>query len=106
QHHAGVVDRFRAADCDGVLSMWRSQTNEDGQYLSSFEREALIERHCQLFGRLVHRGEEEALRRQHSLISNWPSVASAKASDELPISDAGWSTCKKVLPATSRNPFS
>ena len=57
QHHAGVVDRFRAADCDGVLSMWRSQTNEDGQYLSSFEREALIERHCQLFGRLVHRGE-------------------------------------------------
>jgi hypothetical protein len=30
--------------------MWRSQTNERGSPLSKFEREALIERHCELFG--------------------------------------------------------
>jgi hypothetical protein len=45
-----MVDRFREADCDAVLSMWRSQTNEGGQRLSRSEREALIERHCELFG--------------------------------------------------------
>jgi hypothetical protein len=45
-----MVDHFREAGCDAVLSMWRSQTNEDGQRLSSFESEALIERHCELFG--------------------------------------------------------
>src|SRR5262249_8925819 len=50
QQHAGMVDRFREAGRDAVLSMWRSQTNEAGQCLSSFEREALIERHCELFG--------------------------------------------------------
>jgi hypothetical protein len=30
--------------------MWKSQTNEDGKRLSKFERDALIERHCELFG--------------------------------------------------------
>jgi len=30
--------------------MWKSQTNEDGKRLSQFERHALIERHCELFG--------------------------------------------------------
>jgi hypothetical protein len=30
--------------------MWKSQTNEDGKHLSQFERDALIERHCELFG--------------------------------------------------------
>jgi hypothetical protein len=50
KQHARIVDRFREADRDAVLSMWRSQTNEDGQRLSRFEREALIERHCELFG--------------------------------------------------------
>ena len=50
QRHARLVDRFRKSDGKAVLSMWRSQTNEDGQLLSRFEREALIERHCELFG--------------------------------------------------------
>ena len=50
EHHAKLVDRFRAADRDAVLCMWRSQTNEGGNPLSEFEREALIERHCELFG--------------------------------------------------------
>jgi hypothetical protein len=30
--------------------MWRSQTKEDGERLSKTERDALIERHCELFG--------------------------------------------------------
>jgi hypothetical protein len=30
--------------------MWRHQINEDGDCLSQFERHALIERHCELFG--------------------------------------------------------
>jgi hypothetical protein len=50
QHHARMVNRFREADGRAVLSMWRTQTNEDGLRLSRSEREALIERHCELFG--------------------------------------------------------
>jgi len=50
EHHAKLVDRFRSADRDAVVCMWRSQTNECGNRLSEFEREALIERHCELFG--------------------------------------------------------
>lgn len=45
-----VVDRFRHIDCEAVLRMWKSQTNEHGKPLSQFERDALIERHCELFG--------------------------------------------------------
>jgi hypothetical protein len=33
-----------------VVRMWRNQTNEGGNRLTEFEREALIERHCELFG--------------------------------------------------------
>jgi hypothetical protein len=33
-----------------VRRMWHTQRNEDGWPLSQFEREALIERHCELFG--------------------------------------------------------
>jgi len=50
EHHAKLVDRFREADRVAVVRMWRSQTNEYGIRLSQFEREALIERHCELFG--------------------------------------------------------
>jgi hypothetical protein len=32
------------------VRMWMSQTNEGGDHLSEFERKALIERHCELFG--------------------------------------------------------
>jgi hypothetical protein len=49
-HHARQVERFRDADEWAVRRMWRSQTNEHGEALSRFEREALIERHCELFG--------------------------------------------------------
>jgi hypothetical protein len=48
--HAKVVGRFRGAAPDAVVRMWQSQTNEDGKCLSRFERDALIERHCELFG--------------------------------------------------------
>jgi len=49
-HHATLVERFRQADRSSVAGMWRSARNELGQPLSPFEREALIERYCELFG--------------------------------------------------------
>jgi hypothetical protein len=30
--------------------MWETDTNEAGERLSEFEREALVERYCELFG--------------------------------------------------------
>jgi glutathione S-transferase len=54
RHHARLVDRFRHADLHAVARMWKSQTNEDGKRLSQFERDALIERHCELFGTWPH----------------------------------------------------
>jgi hypothetical protein len=50
RRQAKVVDRFRHADTHAVARMWKTQTNEDGRRLSHFERDALIERHCELFG--------------------------------------------------------
>jgi len=49
-HHARQVDRFRNASERAVRRMWENQTNEDGEPLTQFEREALIERHCEVFG--------------------------------------------------------
>jgi hypothetical protein len=49
-HHAQQIDRFRDAGRGAVRRMWASQTNDDGEPLSQFEREALIERYCELFG--------------------------------------------------------
>jgi len=54
RRHAKLIDRFRYADADAVARMWKSQTNEDGKRLSPFERDALIERHCELFGTWPH----------------------------------------------------
>jgi len=48
--HAEIIDRFRRAGPDAVLRMWNTQRNEHGSQLSQFERDALIERHCELFG--------------------------------------------------------
>jgi hypothetical protein len=45
-----MVDRFGKASQDAVLRMWLNQTNENGEHLSEFERLALVERHCELFG--------------------------------------------------------
>jgi hypothetical protein len=50
RHHASLVRRFRRANADLVLRMWQTSRNEFGKPLSSYEREALIERHCELFG--------------------------------------------------------
>jgi hypothetical protein len=50
ERHACRVDRFREAGPDAVLRMWKTQTNEAGIPLSRFERDSLIERHCELFG--------------------------------------------------------
>ena len=50
QRHAKLIDRFRHAKSDAVARMWKYQINEDGLRLSPFERDALIERHCELFG--------------------------------------------------------
>jgi hypothetical protein len=49
-YHASLVARFRAADSRAVLGMVRTGQNEQGQTLSAFEREALVERHCEIFG--------------------------------------------------------
>lgn len=48
--HFKLVNRFREAGGDAVIRMWRSQTKENGERLSKTERDALIERHCELFG--------------------------------------------------------
>jgi hypothetical protein len=50
QRHAKAVNHFRCAGPDAVVRMWKRQTTEDGKRLSPFERDALIERHCELFG--------------------------------------------------------
>src|SRR5215470_10766364 len=50
QRHAKLVARFRGTGRDAVVAMWESQINEGGTPLSEFEREALIERYCELFG--------------------------------------------------------
>jgi hypothetical protein len=50
QHHASVIDRFRHTCPATVMHMIKSGTNEAGAVLSPFERMALNERHCELFG--------------------------------------------------------
>jgi len=63
-HHfcrqAQQLDRFRRASRGAARRMWASQTNEHGEPLSQFEREALIERHCELFGNWPQLGSSDA----------------------------------------------
>jgi hypothetical protein len=49
-YHASLVERFGKANPSAVVRMWQLQKNERGQSLSALEREALKERHCELFG--------------------------------------------------------
>ena len=49
-HHARLVARFRSFGPVAVARMLREQRNEAGAPLSRDEREALVERHCELFG--------------------------------------------------------
>jgi hypothetical protein len=51
RQHARLVDHFRSTDAADVVAMWKSGTNAAGERLSAFERDALVERHCELFGR-------------------------------------------------------
>jgi hypothetical protein len=48
--HKLMLDRFQRFGPAAVLRMWRTQANELGVPLTAFEREALAERHCLLFG--------------------------------------------------------
>lgn len=66
QRHAKLVARFRETDRNAVLFMWESQTNEGGTSLSEFEREALIERYCELFGTWPACAERAAGVRTHT----------------------------------------
>jgi hypothetical protein len=50
RYHTRLVNRFRGAGPAEVVRMWRSRTNEAGEPLSQFERDALVERHCELLG--------------------------------------------------------
>jgi hypothetical protein len=45
-----LLHRFAQASPSAVLRMWKTGTNELGEPLSASEREALVERHCLLFG--------------------------------------------------------
>ena len=51
RHHAALVRRFERASGPEVASMWERGRNERGEPLSPFERAALVERYCELFGR-------------------------------------------------------
>jgi hypothetical protein len=48
--HKLMVARFREFGPTAVVRMWRTQTNESGERLAAFEREALAERYCELLG--------------------------------------------------------
>lgn len=48
--HEALIKQFRNAEAPAVLRMWGTQTNELGAPLSPDERQALVERHCELFG--------------------------------------------------------
>jgi hypothetical protein len=50
QYQIRLVGHFREVGPASVLRMWRTQTNKDGKHLSQFERDALKERYCELFG--------------------------------------------------------
>ena len=54
QQHAKQVECFRHVGREVVRRMWKYQVNEDGLSLSQFERDALIERYCELFGTWPH----------------------------------------------------
>jgi len=62
-----VLSRFRNASMFSVRRMWKRQTNEDGKHLSQFERDALKERHCELFGMVRLRLLPRARRQPSSL---------------------------------------
>jgi hypothetical protein len=51
RQHASIVTYFRNANAAAVIQMLRTGVNDAGTCLSQFERDALIERHCELFGR-------------------------------------------------------
>jgi len=51
RQHASIVTYFKNASAEAVLNMLKTGVNGAGACLSQFERDALIERHCELFGR-------------------------------------------------------
>jgi hypothetical protein len=46
----GLVNHFRSVEAPAVVAMWQAGTNSAGEPLSQFERDALVERYCELFG--------------------------------------------------------
>lgn len=50
EYHARLVNHFRGVGPDAVVRMWHSQTSGDKKCLTQFERDALKERYCELFG--------------------------------------------------------
>ena len=49
--HAALMRRFEKTSAGEVVRLWQRGINEHGDPLSLFERDALIERHCDLFGK-------------------------------------------------------
>jgi hypothetical protein len=50
RYHARVVNHFRSIDALTAVVMWETGCNAAGERLSQFERDALVERCCELFG--------------------------------------------------------
>src|SRR5262249_36275510 len=81
-----------AGGAHAVPRMWKSQTNEDGKRLSKFERDALIERHCELFGgRNKQLGVYCSFHAEKRLLS--VSIKTVRCPD-----------CKLVVPVTGTDP--
>jgi len=50
RYHARVVNHFKSIDALTAVVMWKTGRNAAGERLSQFERDALVERCCELFG--------------------------------------------------------
>jgi hypothetical protein len=50
RYHARLVNYFKSAEAPAVIAMWETGANASGEPLSPFERDALVERYCELFG--------------------------------------------------------
>ena len=95
QRHAKLVARFSQAGPDAVCRMWRHQINEDGASLSQFERDALIERHCELFGIWPTQTDNRA---RHSDVASTQQLDTFKSTpSRKPRSTLGALPCKTLF---------
>ena len=101
RHHARLVNHFRHADAHAVVAMWKAGTNEAGARLSQFERDALVERHCELFGHWPEYAQENS----PTARSVGRTLASSDAGPLASVSGPGqireWDQCAERVRSTS-----